>query len=87
MDWTLVKRIPYETLYRDPRQLTLINSLAVSVFLIIAAAAAVVISYRFTSPIKQLLRYINKLESGNLDAGPRSTEATRSASCRNGSIS
>jgi two-component system sensor histidine kinase YesM len=69
MDWVLVKRIPYETLYRDPRRLTLINSLAVSAFLIIAAAAAVYISYRFTSPIKQLLRYINKLESGNLDAG------------------
>jgi Predicted signal transduction protein with a C-terminal ATPase domain len=68
LDWLLVKRIPYETLYRDPRQLTLINSLAVSVFLIIAATAAVVISYRFTNPIKQLLRYINKLESGNLDA-------------------
>jgi len=69
LDWLLVKRIPYETLYRDPRQLTLINSLAVSVFLIIAATAAVIISYRFTNPIKQLLRYINKLESGNLDAG------------------
>jgi two-component system sensor histidine kinase YesM len=68
-DWLIVKRIPYETLYRDPRRLTLINSLAVSAFLVVAAAAAVYISYRFTSPIKQLMRYINKLESGNLDAG------------------
>lgn len=68
LDWTLVKRIPYETLYRDPRQLTLINSLAVSLLLVVAATAAVIISYRFTNPIKQLLRYINKIESGNMDA-------------------
>jgi len=68
MEWTLVKRIPYETLYRDARQLTLINSLVVSLFLIIAAIAALYISYRFTNPIKQLIRYINKIETGNMDA-------------------
>ena len=68
MDWILVKRIPYETLYKDARQLTLINSLVVSLFLIIAVIAALYISFRFTNPIKQLIRYINKIESGNLDA-------------------
>jgi Predicted signal transduction protein with a C-terminal ATPase domain len=68
MEWTMVKRIPYETLYRDARQLTLINSLVVSLFLIIAAIAALYISYRFTNPIKQLIRYINKIETGNMDA-------------------
>lgn len=67
MEWTLVKRIPYETLYRDARQLTLINSLVVSLFLIVAAIAALYISYRFTNPIKQLIRYINKIETGNMD--------------------
>lgn len=67
MEWTLVKRIPYETLYKDARQLTLINSLVVSLFLIVAAIAALYISYRFTNPIKQLIRYINKIETGNMD--------------------
>lgn len=68
LHWTLVKRIPYEFLYRDARKVTLINSLVVSLFLVVAVVATLYISYRFTHPIKQLLRYINKIESGNMDA-------------------
>ncbi len=67
-EWTLVKRVPYEQLYKNARQLTLINSLVVSIFLIIAVVATLYISFHFTSPIKQLIRYINKIESGQLDA-------------------
>jgi two-component system sensor histidine kinase YesM len=67
-EWTLVKRVPYEQLYKNARQLTLMNSLVVSLFLIIAVAATLYISFHFTSPIKQLIRYINKIEAGQLDA-------------------
>jgi two-component system sensor histidine kinase YesM len=68
MEWTLVKRIPYESLYEDARRITMINSLVVSFFLILSVIATVYISVRFTNPIKQLIRYINKIESGRLDA-------------------
>jgi len=70
LNWTLVKRIPYDYLYKDARQLTLINSLVVSLFLIVAVAATLYISYHFTNPIKKLIRYINKIESGNMDVDP-----------------
>jgi two-component system sensor histidine kinase YesM len=66
--WTLVKRVPYEQLYKNARKLTLMNSLLVSLFLIIAVIATLYISFHFTSPIKQLIRYINKIEAGQLDA-------------------
>lgn len=68
LDWTIVKRIPYESLYQDALQLTFINTLVVSLFLIIAVIATLYISFRFTNPIKKLLRYIHKIESGKLDA-------------------
>jgi two-component system sensor histidine kinase YesM len=67
-EWTLVKRVPYEHLYKNARQLTLINSLIVISFLVIAVIATLYISFHFTSPIKQLIRYINKIEAGKLDA-------------------
>jgi len=68
LNWTLVKRIPYESLYRDARRITMINSLVVSLFLVLSVAATIFISVRFTHPIKKLIRYINKIESGRLDA-------------------
>ena len=68
LNWTLVKRIPYESLYRDARRITLINSLVVSLFLVLSVIATIIISVRFTNPIKKLIRYINKIESGRLDA-------------------
>lgn len=68
LNWTLVKRVPYEQLYKNARQLTLINSLVASMFLVIAVIAILYISFRFTSPIKKLLRYINKIETGRMDA-------------------
>jgi two-component system sensor histidine kinase YesM len=69
MNWTIVKRIPFEHLYQNARQLAFINSLVIVLFLIVAVAATLYISFRFTTPIKQLIRYINKIETGQLDAG------------------
>ncbi|MCI3920781.1 sensor histidine kinase [Paenibacillus sp. TRM 82003] len=67
-EWILVKRVPYDRLYADARQLTLINGSIVFAFLIIAAVAALFVSFRYTTPIKRLIRYINKVEAGQLDA-------------------
>src|SRR5690606_32656020 len=67
-NWLLVKRIPYEMLYEDARQLTLINSLVLSLFLIIAVIATLYISIWFTNPIKQLIRYITHIEHGRFES-------------------
>lgn len=64
LDWTIVKRIPYNVLYNNTRQLAQINLWVMCSFLIIVILGALYISVLFTKPIKQLIRYINKIESG-----------------------
>ncbi|MBD2845418.1 sensor histidine kinase [Paenibacillus sp. IB182496] len=67
-EWYVVKLVPYDVLYRDARRLTLINGSIVLAFLAVAMIAAAFVSLHFTSPIKRLIRYINKVETGQLDA-------------------
>ncbi len=64
----LIKRIPGSLMSKNATQLTLINSSIMLACLIIAAAATVYISFHFTSPMKKLIRYINQIESGQLEA-------------------
>src|SRR5690606_16380552 len=52
-NWTIIKRIPFDYLYTDARELTFINSLIVSLFLVVAIIAILYISYHFTSPLKR----------------------------------
>ncbi|HIW31801.1 MAG TPA: histidine kinase, partial [Candidatus Paenibacillus intestinavium] len=68
MNWIIVKRIPYEYLYEDARKITHINSLVLFLFLLLALIATLYISFQFTQPIKNLIRYINKVEAGKLNA-------------------
>ncbi|MCR8645127.1 sensor histidine kinase [Paenibacillus sp. N1-5-1-14] len=67
MNWTIVKRIPYDYLYQDARQLTQINVMLGIVFLIVIIAATLTISIKITAPIKNLIASIRKVEPGNLD--------------------
>lgn len=67
MNWTIVKQIPYDHLYRQARELTTINLAVFTLFLIIAIAATVWISIRFTRPIRKLIGYMNQIQTGNLD--------------------
>ena len=66
LNWTLVKRIPNETLNQTAREVALINSAVVVLFLIVAILMTVAIAFRLTAPIKQLIRYMNRIQSGNL---------------------
>lgn len=66
MDWTLVKQIPYEKLNRNAREITMINTFITSLFLVVVISATVFISFRFTEPIKNLIGYINKIQTGNM---------------------
>jgi two-component system sensor histidine kinase YesM len=73
MNWTLVKRIPYESLYKNARELTIINAMIFSLFLIVVISATLYISFRFTTPIRNLLGYISKIQTGNMDVDIQAT--------------
>ncbi|MGM0883488.1 MAG: cache domain-containing sensor histidine kinase [Bacillota bacterium] len=67
LDWTIVKLQPYSDLYEGSNQITRINSIIAAVFLVIVVIATLFISVHFTKPIKKLISYINKAQSGNLN--------------------
>ncbi|WP_162262869.1 sensor histidine kinase [Paenibacillus sp. Soil787] len=69
VSWTIVKRLPYEQLTRNARQLTLINSMILTLFMLIVIAGTIYISIKFTAPIKQLIRYITRIQSGQVQLG------------------
>lgn len=74
LKWTIVKRLPYEQLTKNARQLTLINALILSIFMLIVIAGTVYISIRFTAPIKQLIRYITRIQTGQVGLGDHQTD-------------
>jgi len=66
LNWTLIKRIPDETLHQTAREVALINSGIVVLFLILTILATVIIAFQLTAPIKKLIRNMNQIQSGNL---------------------
>lgn len=69
--WTLVKKIPNRTLYLRATRLTQINVVIASAALLLAIVATLWISIKITEPIKRLTRYINQIQSGQLDVDIR----------------
>lgn len=67
MDWTVVKRIPYNHLYSEARQITRINTLVLGIFLLITVLMMTYISFIITKPIKRLLHSIHAIKSGNME--------------------
>lgn len=67
MNWTIVKQIPMSYLVREANHAAGINLLLLAVSLIVIAAATILISVRITAPIKQLGKYMNQIQSGNLN--------------------
>ncbi|QGQ97865.1 sensor histidine kinase [Paenibacillus psychroresistens] len=68
LKWTIIKRIPNETLHQTAREVALINSGIVVLFLILTILATVIIAFQLTAPIKKLIRSMNQIQSGNLQA-------------------
>lgn len=66
-NWTIVKRIPTSYLIREANQAAAINLLLLALSLAVIAAATIVVSLRITAPIKQLVRYMNQVQAGNLN--------------------
>ncbi|WP_181438769.1 sensor histidine kinase [Paenibacillus sambharensis] len=71
MNWTLVKLIPQSVLTESTRQVTFVNTVILTIFLLAAIAAAVYVSFRITRPMKHLIRYINQVQTGDLDVDIR----------------
>lgn len=69
--WTIVKRIPDSFLFQNERQLTEIITMIGLGFLTLAILATVYISVKLTSPIGELIGYINQIELGNMDVDIR----------------
>lgn len=64
VNWTIVKRLPYAQLTKNAKQLTVINSFVLTLFLMIVIIGTIYISIRFTAPIKKLIRYITRIQAG-----------------------
>jgi two-component system sensor histidine kinase YesM len=68
LNWTIIKRIPSATLHQTAREVALINSAIVVLFLILTILATVLITFQLTAPIKKLIHSMNQIQSGNLQA-------------------
>ncbi|MCS7461198.1 histidine kinase [Paenibacillus doosanensis] len=68
LHWTIVKRIPDFRLYKYARDLTWINMIVATCFLLVAIAATLIVSLQLTKPLKQLISHISKIQAGQLDA-------------------
>ncbi|NQX47532.1 histidine kinase [Paenibacillus tritici] len=65
--WTLVKQIPVSYLFREAKEAAGINILLLVLLLITIIILTVLVSFRITAPIKQLVRYMNQVQTGNLE--------------------
>jgi two-component system, sensor histidine kinase YesM len=64
--WTLVKRIPYSHLYESAFAVTKINILFGCLGLLLVILATLYVTFKITSPIRVLLKYIQQVEKGNM---------------------
>lgn len=67
LQWTLVKQIPVAYLFREANEAAVINILLLVLLLITIIVLTVLVSFRITAPIKQLTRYMNQVQTGNLE--------------------
>ncbi|MEK3885103.1 histidine kinase [Paenibacillus sp. PL2-23] len=67
MDWVLIKQTPYKHLYSSADRVARLNMAVGAAFLGIVVIATLAISIRMTKPLLQLIGYVNKIETGNLN--------------------
>ncbi|HLO12420.1 MAG TPA: histidine kinase [Pseudoneobacillus sp.] len=64
--WILVKRIPYSTLFESAFNVTKINIMFGVIGLLLVIFATLYVSFKITSPIRILVKYIQQVEKGNM---------------------
>ncbi|OXM82569.1 sensor histidine kinase [Paenibacillus rigui] len=67
LDWTIVKQVPAHYMYERRRELTFTNATVSAVLLMLVMIAVVIVSFRLTSPLKNLIRSMNKIQAGQLN--------------------
>ncbi|MCY7484985.1 sensor histidine kinase [Paenibacillus alvei] len=65
-NWTIVKKIPKSYLLQGANQAAIINIMLIALSLIVIIIATIIVSFRITRPVRQLVRYINQVQTGNL---------------------
>ncbi|WP_239615568.1 cache domain-containing sensor histidine kinase [Cohnella mopanensis] len=66
-EWTLVKQVPHNILYRKSTELITINAIIAALALLAVILGTLFISFRITRPIKQLASYMNQIQTGRLE--------------------
>lgn len=66
--FVLVKRISEKMLYAKAHRITLLNSTIALLFLAVAIAAVLLVSFNLTAPILRLIRHMNRIQTGKFNA-------------------
>lgn len=66
-NWYMVKRIPFDSLYKNARDTAFLNTMIALIALIVVIAITMIISVKITAPIKVLIENMKKVEKGNLE--------------------
>jgi two-component system, sensor histidine kinase YesM len=67
-DWSIVKRTPYDVLYKGARETAIINILIGLATLVFALLGTMFVSFKLTAPIKVLIGNMKKVEKGEFKA-------------------
>lgn len=67
VNMTLIKIIPKHVLLEEANQAAVINMLLIALSLVVIIIATIIVSFRITRPIRQLVRYISQVQTGNLN--------------------
>jgi two-component system sensor histidine kinase YesM len=63
----LVKQIPFDSLYKDANEIVKMNIAIGLIVLILVVIATLFVSFKITSPIRVLLRNIQRIETGDME--------------------
>ncbi|GKU84481.1 sensor histidine kinase [Niallia sp. NCCP-28] len=67
-NWSIVKKVPYDVIYKSARS-TALNNIAIGfVSLVIVLITTMIISFKITAPIKVLIDNMKKVEKGEFKA-------------------
>ncbi|MEH7451633.1 sensor histidine kinase [Gottfriedia acidiceleris] len=64
--WTIVKSIPYKNLYHNSNQLLKITVTLGAISVLLVIILTIIVSFRFTRPIRILIRDMQRIEKGEL---------------------
>ncbi|PZM65674.1 sensor histidine kinase [Paenibacillus dendritiformis] len=67
VNMTLIKIIPKHVLLEEANRAAVVNMLLIALSLVVIIIATIIVSFRITRPIRQLVRYISQVQTGNLN--------------------